>query len=412
MRVTGKKKNITDFWVAGITYRNTDVSTRSAYAINQAQYADILKLAQDRGVTRLFILSTCNRTEIYGFASQASELTSLISPHHAVPGVDSFHNLAYIKNGLEACRHLFSVAAGLDSQLLGDYEIVGQVKAAVNFSRKAGFIGPYLDRIVNCALQSAKAIRTNTRLSNGTVSVAYAAVQHMKSHYAETLQDKKVLLVGTGKIGRNACKSLIACLPSQNITVINRTASKAVALAQEFGMQHAPFSGMQQQIDASDIVIVATNAELPIINAGHLSDTRERLVIDLSIPNNVAPEVHNLPHTTLINVDELSRIKDETLQAREAEVPLAEVILDTHLKELENWYGTRIILHTVEDKLKQLHTTYHNSSPEDYDYTPVTLPGKNVHSIIASLAVRVKQENTVGCHCIAAMNEFIGTPVA
>ncbi len=409
MSVTGKQRNIANFWVAGITYRTKDIATRSSFAVNGAQYSEALQLAAARGLKELFILSTCNRTEIYGYAPYVQDLTSLIAPHHELPGTASFHDLAYIKNGPEAVRHLYRVAAGLDSQILGDYEIVGQVKAAVNHSRKAGFIGTYLDRLINCALQSAKAIRTRTRLSNGTVSVAFAAVQYIKAAIGE-VRDQKVLLIGTGKIGRNACKSLVAGFPPRNITVLNRTEEKARALAAEFGLNHGAFASMDEQIRAADIILVATNADQPIITSRHLAAGSPKLIIDLSIPNNVAPSVATLPGITLVNVDELSKIKDETLQQREAEVPLAELIITEHMAELEDWYGTRRILHTVQDKLHELHTTYYDAGIPESPTARSGQSGKNVHSIIASLAVKVKQEPTVGCHCIAAFNEFIGTP--
>ena len=157
------------------------------------------------------------------------------------------------------------------------------------------------------------------------------------------------------------------------------------------------------------MILVATNAEHPIINAGHLEAGVNQLLIDLSIPNNIASDVRGVQGVTLVNVDELSRIKDETLMQREAEVPLAETIMAAHMEELSDWYGTRIILHTVKDKLHELHTAYHDAGVSDKSLAPITLPGKNVHGIIASLAVKVKQENTIGCHCIAAFNEFIGT---
>lgn len=400
MIVSGTHRSMADFWVAGITYASTDVATRSAYAMNPVQYSETLERAKEAGQGSVFILSTCNRIEIYGFAHDVSDLTGLIIAHEPREGLRSFHELSFKKNGLEALRHLFRVTSGLDSQILGDYEIVGQVKAAMGLARKAECIDTYLDRLCSVALQAAKAVRTETKLSNGTVSVAYAAVQCMRQAYSD-LSDRKVLLIGTGKIGRNACKSLVENTSASNITVMNRTREKAQTLADAFGMNVAPLEDLEKELELADIVLVATNAEHPIITPVQLRAGRNKLIIDLSIPNNVAPEVAAMEALTLVNVDDLSRIKDETLQQRKQEVPLAEEILNKHLEEFREWYATHIILHTVKGKLHELHAAH------NLEAGGATLASTDVHRVISSLAVRVKQDASVGCHCITAFKEFI-----
>lgn len=402
MNISGKHKRLTDFWVAGINYRTTDTATRGKFSIDSIQYTQALCEARALGLTELFILSTCNRTEIYGFAQKPAELVSLIArqtPDAAVP----FHEVAYIKNGREAVLHLFNVSAGLDSQLLGDYEIVGQVKAAVAHARRAGFIGTCLGRLVSSALQASKSIRSRTRLSNGTVSVAFAAVQYIKNSYGD-LKDRNVLIIGAGEMGRSACKSLLEIISARQITVINRTAEKAIAFADAFKLEYAPIADIDRCIDAADIVLVATASPVPLVTKAQLTMPCEKLIIDLSVPNNVAPDISSLPGITLVNVDELSRIKDETLLQREAEVPLARLILDEQIADLEDWYGTHTILHVVQDKLCDLEESCAG------ERNPGTMtPGGQVHHIIASLAIKVKQENTIGCHCINAFNEYIGS---
>jgi len=402
MNTSGKHKSLNDFWVAGINYRTTDTTIRGQFAIDPLQYIKALREASQRGLTELFILSTCNRTEIYGFASCSGDLAGLISRQTQQSAV-LFQDLAYVKNGREAARHLFNVSAGLDSQLLGDYEIVGQVKAAVDHARKAGFIGTCLGRLVSSALQASKSIRTHTRLSNGTVSVAFAAVQYIRNHFPD-LDDKKVLLIGTGEIGRSACKSLVSFIPSKNITVINRTEERAIAVAAEHRIQQVSFLEMDRCITASDIILVATNSPVPIVNKHQLAGLSGKLIIDFSVPNNVAPDVRSLSGMTLVDVDELSRIKDETLQQRAAEVPLATELINAHLQELEEWYGRHTILDVVKDKLCDLEVS---GVGQEADGNSV--PGERVHNIIASLAIKVKQEHTVGCHCITAFNEYIGS---
>src|SRR5882757_6414651 len=286
-------KDISKFYVAGINYKKTDAEVRGQFAINNDKYAKLLSLAPSLGIQELFILSTCNRTEIYGFAEHPIQLITLVCSE-TEGTVNTFEEIAYIKKGPEAISHLFSVAAGIDSQILGDYEIVGQIKQAVKFARSKKMLGAFMDRLVNAVLQSSKAIKNQTSLSDGTVSVSFAAVQYIREKVAD-IQDKKVLLLGVGKIGRNTCKNLIDYLDATHIVLINRTEEKALELANELNLKHAPFEAL----------------------ADHFQDSKPRLIIDLSVPCNVEPAARHLPGIQLVNVDELSRMKDETLQKRE-----------------------------------------------------------------------------------------------
>ncbi len=216
------------FWVAGINYKKTDASARGMFAVSNEQYEYLLSVAPQYGINECFILSTCNRTEIYGFADNVHQLSDFLCSVTAGELAD-FTKMAYVKNGHGAIAHLFHVGAGLDSQILGDFEILGQIKAAVKQSKAAGCIGSLLERLLNCAMQSSKSVKTNTSLSGGTVSVSFAAVQYIKeflklgegseaSHQAVP----KIVLVGTGKIGRSTCRNLVDYLDTKNITLMNR----------------------------------------------------------------------------------------------------------------------------------------------------------------------------------------------
>src|SRR6201990_3100736 len=164
--------DISGFYVIGINYKKTDAAIRGQFAISNEQYEKILALAPSYHLNELFILSTCNRTEIYGFADSADSLAALLCTQ-TEGTLATFQESAYIKKGLAALEHLFQVAAGIDSQILGDYEIVGQIKQAVKFARDHNFVGPFLERLVNSVLQSSKAVKNQTELSGGTVSVSF-----------------------------------------------------------------------------------------------------------------------------------------------------------------------------------------------------------------------------------------------
>src|SRR5688572_9864429 len=213
--------DISKFYAIGINYKKSNATTRGLFAVTTEQYAAILEKSTATGLAELFILSTCNRTEIYGFAENAQQLINLLCSQ-TKGDIATFTELAYIKHGKQAIQHLFEVSAGLDSQILGDYEIVGQIKAAVRFSKERGFIGIFIERLVNFVLQSSKAIKNETAISGGTISVSFAAIQYIREKVAE-IADKKIVLLGTGKIGRNTCKNLVDYLDTKNITLINRT---------------------------------------------------------------------------------------------------------------------------------------------------------------------------------------------
>lgn len=399
-------QDLSGFFIAGINYKKTDAAIRGQFAINDEQYASILDIAPDYGVHELFIISTCNRTEIYGFADQSSTLIELLCTQ-TEGTADQFTEIAYIKQGIDAVEHLFEVGAGLDSQILGDYEIIGQIKKAAKLSKSGGFINSFLERLINCVLQASKVIKNQTELSGGTVSVSFAAVQYLRER-TNAANSKKILLLGTGKIGRNTCKNLVDYLGAKNITLINRTEAKAKNLADELGLKSAPLENLSQYIQSSDIIITATSSVEPVILESHLMNSGEKLIIDLSVPYNVERSAQHLPNVTLVNVDELSKMKDDTLAKRLAEVPKAKAIIAAHIEEFNEWYKMRKnvpVLRAVKSKLKEINTsplfiplsTQHVSADE------------RIQKVINGMATKMKGQNLVGCCYLEAINEFIAT---
>ncbi len=237
-----QQNNLSKFSIAGINYKKTEASIRGQFAINDEQYEKISTVATSLGINEFFILSTCNRTEIYGFADEVSCLIDLLCTQ-TLGDKHTFENLCYIKKGKEAVQHFYEVGAGLESQILGDYEIIGQIKLAFKTSKAYGFIGAFTERLVNSVLQSTKVIKNQTALSGGTVSVSFAAIQYIKKNVAN-LRNKQILLLGVGKIGRNTCKNLVDYLDTKNITLINRTEHRAAELAEELQLSWANLSDL------------------------------------------------------------------------------------------------------------------------------------------------------------------------
>jgi glutamyl-tRNA reductase len=398
-----------NFYIAGINYKKTDAEVRGMFAINSTQYKSLLKTAGDYDMQEFFVLSTCNRTEIYGIASSADDLVDLLCTE-TVGTKEQFLQSAYIKKGEEAIDHLFNVAAGLDSQILGDYEIVGQLKTAIKFAKENGFVGAFTDRLFNEALKASKQIKNTTELSGGTVSVAFAAVQYIRNHVPDVAA-KSILLLGTGKIGRNTCKNLVDYLETKNITLINRSPEKAQELANELCLRHASINELETEVRKADIILVATNSPEPVILKSHVEGKAEKLIIDLSIPYNVETAAQELENVKAVNVDELSRLKDETLRKRQAEVPRAKAIIGEHMTEFADWNKMRQhvpVLKAVKSKLKEIHT-----SPL---FIPLYNPANSsvntdvrIQRVINGMASKMRASNQKGCQYIEAINEFIAT---
>ncbi len=402
--------DMNQFFIAGINYKKTDASIRGKFAINPEQYQSLLNKASKKGIKELFVLSTCNRTEIYGIAPSASVLVSLLCSETS-GDAETFQQLCYIRQGINAVEHLFVVASGLDSQILGDYEIVGQIKHASKFAKQKGFIGTFLERLLNFVLQSSKIIKNQTGLSSGTVSVSFAAIQFLKEQ-VEDIHNKKIVVLGTGKIGRNTCKNLVDYLNAAHITLINRTEDKARELADELNLRVAPFEHAIAETETADIVIVATNSEEPIIKKQDLLFSNKKILIDLSIPNNVEHAAGELEHITLVNVDELSRMNDATLQNRMAEVPKANEIIAKYMDEFTEWYSMRKnvpVLKAVKQKLMDMHqcNLYLNVIP---DASNVSVSDtQTIQKVINSMAVKMRQQHRPGCNYIEAINDFIAS---
>jgi len=404
---TNRHTDIGTFFIAGINYRKTDADLRGQFAINTMQYAKLLELAPQFGVHEFFVLSTCNRTEIYGFSEKAVNLCQLLCSQ-TEGSLDTFSKMSYVKKGESAIQHLFNVAAGLDSQILGDYEIVGQIKLAVKFSKEHGFVGAYLERLYNAILHASKEIKTTTTLSGGTVSVAFAAIQYIKEQVKD-IASKKILLIGTGKIGRNICKNLVDYLDTKNITLINRTESKAAELAAELGLQCAASEDLPQQVQQADIILVATNATAPVILRQQVEGFGDKIIIDLSVPYNVENSVQALSYINLVNVDELSKIKDATLENRKAEVPKATAIIKKYINEFLEWHQMRKnvpVLKAIKTKLYAMQSCEMFISCFS---SAVTIPNTDdqIQKVINGTAVKLRTQNQHGCYYIEAINEYI-----
>ena len=341
------------FYVIGISYKKADAKLRGNFSLSPTKKANLLKQAKTSGIQGLLATSTCNRTEIYGLVEHPSKLIQLLC-QNTKGSVETFEQVGYVLKDSQAIEHIFRVGAGLDSQILGDFEIISQLKVSAKISKTYNLMDNYLERLVNCVLQASKRIKNETELSSGATSVSFASVQYILNAVKD-IKAKNILLFGTGKIGRNTCKNLIKHTKNEHITLINRTRESAEKLAGKFKVHVKNYSQLQEEIAKADILIVATGAQNPTIDKQLIIQKKELLILDLSIPKNVDENVKTLANVTLTHLDELSGITDNTLQKRKRHIPMAEAIIRAIKEDFEDWVEYRKFAPTIKalkEKLK------------------------------------------------------------
>tara|TARA_B100001245_G_scaffold236579_1_gene228454 strand:+ start:12612 stop:13556 length:945 start_codon:yes stop_codon:yes gene_type:complete len=244
-------------------------------------------------------------------------------------------------------EHLFRVGAGLESKILGDFEIIGQIKKAFALAKEQNAHNAFLERLVNMAAQTSKRVKNETQLSSGAASVAFAAVQTIKEYVVNT-PDPNVLLLGTGKIGRTACENLINQTGIRNITLVNRTDEKARELAERYQTASLSYHKLSEGLDNADVVIVATGAQEATVLQSHFNTSKKRLILDLSMPRNVEAALYNHAGFTVIDVDHLSEITTESMQRRKDEIPAAEAIISEMMNDFYTWLESRKVAPTLQ----------------------------------------------------------------
>ncbi len=343
------------FYAIGMSYKKADAETRGKFSLDAVAKENLLNQAKREGIESLVVTSTCNRTEIYGFSQHPFQLIKLLC-ENSQGTVEDFQKVAYVYKGKEAVSHMFRVGTGLDSQILGDFEIISQLKMAFAQSKEFGLDNNFLERLVNSVIQASKKIKTDTEISSGATSVSFASVQYIFKN-VEDIANKNILLFGTGKIGRNTCENLVKHTKHEQITLINRTKDKAEKLAKKLNVIVKDYADLQLELQKADVVVVATGAQNPTIDKAILNLKKPMLILDLSIPKNVHENVQDLEGVTLIHMDHLSQITDETLENRKLHIPAAEAIIEEIKDEFLAWTKQRKFaptIHALKDKLNSI----------------------------------------------------------
>jgi glutamyl-tRNA reductase len=340
---------IQDFSTIGINHWDAPVEIREKFSLDTEKKALMLEGARREGINSMFIVSTCNRTEVFSHGASTSELIRLLTTY-SHGNLDEFHKYGFELEGQRAIRHLFNVATGLDSQILGDLQIVKQVKEGYEYSAAENMVSGEMHRLVQHIFRAHKRSRNETSLGHGAATVAYAAVKFAMRTF-DNLINKNILLVGTGKIGKVTCKNLVN-LGASKLTLINRTRDRAEFVADKFNLEVADIEQMPEQIAQADLVIVATGAAAPVIRPEHMLPSIEnpkfKIMLDLSVPRNIDPKVAALDFVDVANMDMLSDVTDEAYKKREREVPLVKNIIEEEYSNYKLWLNEQRVVPTIK----------------------------------------------------------------
>lgn len=398
----------------GVSYRKADAHTRGRYSLSKQNQIDLLKEAKSIGFDGVFILSTCNRTEITGFAEHPFQLIQLLCKYSG-GNVEEFAQISYVYKSNEAVNQLFRIGTGLESQILGDYEIVGQLKLAFKLAKKYDTINAHLERLLNLVLQASKKVKNTTQLSSGTTSVSYAAVQYIIQN-VPNYDQKNILVFGLGKMGKHTCKNLAQYTKNKSVCLINRTEEKAISFVKTHSsIRNSSISNLTQEIAKSDILIVSTGSDTPTITKQHISPEKEILILDLSMPENVDTSVNQFENVTLVNVDELSKITLETLSTRQNEVPKAEKIIEVYKEEFNDWLNNRKLVPAINalkeslESIKKDEINFHKKKIKNFDENQAEiLTNRFIQKITTQFVKHLKEEETSVNDSIQIMSKVFG----
>jgi glutamyl-tRNA reductase len=353
---------------AGCSYRNTPIEVRERLALDERQLPEALDELVARFGCEAVVLSTCNRVEAYlartdaEVLPDAGVLAEFLAERRGLPAEELRLHL-YEHRNADAVRHLFRVVCSLDSMIVGEGQITGQVKRAYELARERSASGQLLNALFQQALRVAKRVRTETGIARGHVSVSSVAVDYVRQVF-DHFGDKTVLVIGAGKMGELTLKHLRHLRPGR-ILVTNRSPEKAAAVAAGCGGEPVPWERLEEVLATADIVLSTTGAAEPIMTRARYQAVLARrnrgalVILDIAVPRDFDPRIHDGERTCLFNIDDLKRIREQTLADRLRHVAPAEAIVEQEQKRfLADWsrrlHGPTIALLTADLEAKRL----------------------------------------------------------
>ena len=335
-------------YAIGLNHQTAPVSLRERVAFGADALGDGLRDLFGRKLAReAAILSTCNRTEIYCHANEAEPVAHWLADYHRLP-IDHVKPHLYVHPGERAVTHAFRVASGLDSMVIGEPQILGQLKQAVRTAEAAGTVGLILNKLFQKSYSVAKEVRTQTDIGSASISMAAASVKLARRIFP-TLEETHMLMIGAGEMIELAATHFAAANPA-SITVANRTLSRGEALAAKLGATAITLSELPDVLAKFDIIVTSTASSLPILGKGLLERVaRQRrhrpiFIVDLAVPRDVEPEARELDDIFLYSVDDLSSLVRENLKLRQGAVAEAEAIVTEQSESFIHWMESRTVV--------------------------------------------------------------------
>ena len=344
-----------DFKGVGISYKNAPIKVRELLAFNEASCRKVLQLIRDlTDITEALVLSTCNRTEVYYSWStdRSVDIIKLLALEREINDIESYDQyfLRY-KDHNEAAKHLFDVAAGLEAQVVGDLQIINQVKNAYQWAADENLAGPFMHRLLHTIFYTNKRIVQETPFRDGAASVSYASVE-LIAGLVKNIENPKVLVLGLGEIGEDVCRNMMSISKAQ-VFVSNRSGDKTRAIVGECGFSAIPFKGIEEQVKDFDVIVCSVSSEVHFINKGHLANDQRsfRYLVDLSVRRSISEDVEEIPGVLLFNIDSIQNKASKALERRLLAIPDVKKIIDESLDELNSWTRDMEVSPTI-NKLK------------------------------------------------------------
>lgn len=362
-----------------INYKIAPLEIREKFYFDNSEKIVFNNLLKKRvGVEGLIIISTCNRTEIYfEFENHVGQEKKFL--HTIVKELVEFKvykdSLSPYLNNLtgsyDVANHLFRLVSGLESMIIGEFQIVEQLKDAYYFSKKHKMLGPILGRMIQKSLETGKYIRTNTNIGKGAVSVSYAAVEQITKKY--DLLESKFLCVGLGETSKLSIRHLHK-KNIKNIKITNRTESKSTEFCKELGYEFVKFENFKNEIENCDVVIFSTGSKKTLLNKSDIDKIMLRrkknlLLVDLSVPRNLSSDLYDIENIEIINIDNLKDAVNENYKKRKGEIIKAELYIEEFLVEFDDWTNTRLLRPSILSLKKQVRDLIVNetlNNIEDY----------------------------------------------
>ena len=349
------------FTVIGWNFKKTPIEVRERLALTQVQQIELAsRLKESFKLGGIVILSTCNRTEFF-LVNAEQQLNQIIEMLHKYWNISNLRESIYILQNLDASRHLFRVASSLDSMVLGEPQILGQLKDTFHCFREAELTGKLLHPLFTRAFSTAKRVRTETTVATNAVSVSYAAVELAK-HIFEDLSKQTVIVIGAGEMAELAVQHLMRNGISQ-LFVTNRTFTSAAELAEKFQGLAVPFEQLNRHLHLADIVISSTGARNYIITQKLVKQCllnrkgNPMFFIDIAVPRDIDPEINKLHGTFCYDIDDLQSIVSQNQEERKKQSIKAEEIIEEELSKLEIWFRSLSAVPTIRSLRKAFHST-------------------------------------------------------